>query len=166
MQFFGISGGFLHRGTIGVPMHHLAVRAANAAGLGAGAQCLLDDGLDGARAAAAFGAAAKATVDLLGIAGKVFRCLHGTTDIVVAEDVTGTDNHKSGRPMCDTEPFDIEEGGRMQKEKRCFEVIPKLCWGQLGMNLNISSCGKSKAGRFRKNEAKPQSLPSPPSTVV
>jgi len=38
--------------------------------------------------------------------------------------------------MGDAEPFDIEEGGRMQKEKRCFEVIPKLCVGQLGMNLN------------------------------
>jgi hypothetical protein len=55
---------------------------------------------------------------------------------VVAEDVTGTDNHKSGRPMGDAEPFDIEEGGRMQKEKRRFEVIPKLCALQFGMNLN------------------------------
>jgi hypothetical protein len=38
--------------------------------------------------------------------------------------------------MDDAEPFDIEEGRRMQKEKRCFEVIPKLCVGQFGMNLN------------------------------
>jgi hypothetical protein len=52
--------------------------------------------------------------------------------------------------MGDAKPFDIEEGGRMQKEKRCFEVIPKLCGGQLGMSLNESSCGKSKAGRLRK----------------
>ena len=51
----------------------LAVRAAGAAGLGASAQGLVNDGLDGARAPAAFGAAAEAAVDLLGIAGKVLR---------------------------------------------------------------------------------------------
>jgi hypothetical protein len=38
--------------------------------------------------------------------------------------------------MGDAEPFDIEEGGRMQKEKRRFEVIPKLCALQFGMKLN------------------------------
>ena len=51
----------------------LAVRAAGTAGLGAGAQRFVNDGLDGARAAAAFRAAAEAAVDLLGIAGKVLR---------------------------------------------------------------------------------------------
>ena len=50
-----------------------AVRASGAAGLGAGAQGLVDDGLDGARAAAAFGAAAEAAIDLLGVARKVLR---------------------------------------------------------------------------------------------
>ena len=50
-----------------------AVRAAGAAGLGASSQSLVDDGLDGARATAAFCAAAEAAVDLLGIAGKVLR---------------------------------------------------------------------------------------------
>ena len=49
-----------------------AVRAAEAAGLGAGAQSLVNDGLDGARASTAFRAAAEAAVDLLGTAGKVF----------------------------------------------------------------------------------------------
>jgi hypothetical protein len=70
--------------------------------------------------------------------------------------------------MGDAEAFNIEEGGRMQKEKRCFEVIPKLCVGQFGMNLNKSSCGKSKAGRFREKRSGAQSAPSPspPSTVV
>ena len=51
----------------------LAVRAAGAAGLGTSPQRLVDDGLDGARASAAFGAAAEAAVDLLGVAGKVLR---------------------------------------------------------------------------------------------
>lgn len=51
----------------------LAVRAAGTAGLSAGAQRFVNDGLDGARAAAAFSAAAEAAIDLLGIAGKVLR---------------------------------------------------------------------------------------------
>jgi hypothetical protein len=79
----------------------LAVRTAGAAGLGAGAQGLVDDGLDGARASATFGAAAEATVDLLGIAGKVRRSVDGAADILVADDVTGTNNHENGRPIGD-----------------------------------------------------------------
>ena len=51
----------------------VAVRAAGLTGQGAGTQRFVDDALDGARAAAAFGAAAEATVNLLGIAGKVLR---------------------------------------------------------------------------------------------
>jgi hypothetical protein len=73
----------------------LAVRAARTAGLGAGAQRLVDNGLDGARAAAAFGTAAEATVDLLGIPGKVFRAIDRTADIVVGQDVAGTNNHET-----------------------------------------------------------------------
>ena len=71
----------------------LAVRTAGAASLGAGAERLVDDGLDGARAAAALGAATETAVNLLGIAGKVFRTLDGTTDIVVGQHVAGTDDH-------------------------------------------------------------------------
>ena len=57
-----------------MPMRiRLAVRAAGATGFGASPESLIDDGLDGARAPAAFGAAAEAAVDLLGVAGKVLR---------------------------------------------------------------------------------------------
>ena len=76
----------------------LAVRASGTAGLGASAEGFVNDGLDGARAAAAFGAAAEAAVELLGVSGKVFCGLDGAADIMVAEDVTGTDNHKSSGP--------------------------------------------------------------------
>ena len=79
----------------------LAVGATGAAGLGAGTQGLVDDRLDGACAPAAFGAAAEATVDLLGIAGKVRRSVDGAADILVADDVTGTNNHENGRPIGD-----------------------------------------------------------------
>ena len=71
----------------------MAVRAAGAAGLGAGAQGVVNDGLDGARAPAAFGTAAEAAVDLLGIAGKVFRAIDRAADVMVGQDVTGTNNH-------------------------------------------------------------------------
>ena len=76
-----------------------AVRASGTAGLGASAERLVDNGLDGARASAAFGAAAEAAVDLLGIARKVFRGADGVADIVVAEDVAGTDNHENGSAL-------------------------------------------------------------------
>ena len=73
----------------------LAVRAPRTAGLGASAQSLIDDGFDGARAAAAFGTAAEATVNLLGIPGKVFRATDRAADIVVGQDVAGTNNHEN-----------------------------------------------------------------------
>ena len=75
----------------------LAVRAAATAGLGAGPQRLVDDGLDRARAAAALGAASETAVELLGIAGKVLRTLDGTADIMVAKHVARTDDHLKRR---------------------------------------------------------------------
>ena len=51
--------------------HGVTVRAARAAGLGAGTQRFVDDGLDGARATAALGAAAEASVNLLWIARQI-----------------------------------------------------------------------------------------------
>ena len=96
------SGGCERELRVGVRLHTgLAVRASGAAGLGAGAQGLVDDGLDGARASAAFGTATEATIDLLGIAGKVLRSVDRTADILVADDVTGTNDHENGRPIGD-----------------------------------------------------------------
>jgi hypothetical protein len=74
----------------------LAVRATRTAGLGASTQGFVNDGLDGTRAAAAFSAAAEAAVDLLGIARKIFRGAYGAADIVVGQDVTGT-NYQDGQ---------------------------------------------------------------------
>ena len=105
----------------------VVVRTAGATSLGASAQCLIDDGLDGARTTAALGTASETAVDLLGIAGKVLRALDGTADIVVAQHVTGTDNHLSGEPIGASvmrKLSNIEQRREMQKEKRCFEAIP------------------------------------------
>jgi len=74
------------------------------AGLGASTESLLNDGFDGAGAPATFGAATEAAIDLLGIARKVFRDVDGTTYIVVAEEVAGTNNHKDGGLIGDAKP--------------------------------------------------------------
>jgi hypothetical protein len=74
----------------------LAVGASGAAGLGAGTEGFINDGLDGARASATFGAATKAAIDLLYTARQIFRGADRTADIVVGQDVTGTDNHANG----------------------------------------------------------------------
>ena len=69
------------------------MRAAGATGLGTGAKCLLYDRLDGARTATAFSAATEAAIDLLGMAHSVVGVSDGGADIVIAQHVTGTDDH-------------------------------------------------------------------------
>jgi hypothetical protein len=56
---------------------------------------LIDDRPDGARAATTSGAATKAVVDLLGIAHLIVSCIHGVPNVVVAEDIAGTDDHET-----------------------------------------------------------------------
>jgi hypothetical protein len=72
------------------------MRASGLTGLGAGPQRVIEDGLDRARASTALGAAAEAPVDLLRMTWNVLRGIDGVTDIVVAKDVTGTNNHEKG----------------------------------------------------------------------
>ena len=54
---------------------------------------LVDDGLDGPCAATAFHDAAKATMDMLGMTQHIVSGTDGIADIMVAEDVAGTDDH-------------------------------------------------------------------------
>ena len=70
-----------------------AVRAVRLAGPRTCPERLVDDGLDGARAPATFCAAAEAAINLLGVTRKVVRVAHGIADIMVAQDVAGTDDH-------------------------------------------------------------------------
>jgi hypothetical protein len=79
----------------------MAVRASGTARLGTSPERFVDDRLDGARAPAAFGAATEAAIDLLGATREIRHRIDGTTDIVVGEDVTGTNNHESGRSKGD-----------------------------------------------------------------
>src|SRR5882757_4122822 len=94
----GELGGF---GSLVVGGHGVAVRAAGAAGLGTGTKRFVDDGLDRPGAAAAFGAAAEASINLLGMAHGVVGLGDSGADVVIAQHVTGTNNHGSGRPFGD-----------------------------------------------------------------
>jgi hypothetical protein len=82
-----------------------AVRTSGTAGLGASPQSLVDNALEGARTSATFGAATEAAVDLLGATRKIIRGADSAANIVVAEDVAGTNNHENGRPVSDAEAF-------------------------------------------------------------
>ena len=63
------------------------------AGRRRGIERLIHDFADGAGAAAALGAAAKATIDLPGRARRRLR-RHRRADILVAQNVAGTDDHQ------------------------------------------------------------------------
>ena len=110
--------GFLGRFVIGGVA---TVRAAGAAFLGAGTKGLFDDGLDGTRAAAALGTAAKAAVNLLGVPRQVRRCTDGITNIVVAQDVAGTDNHETVEPWCDASSSIFKSAPRCKRKSRNFK---------------------------------------------
>jgi hypothetical protein len=101
----------------GLDFFTMAVRATGAAGLGTGAESFLDDRLDGAGAATAFGAATEAAVDLLGVARKVRGCTHGIADVMVAEDVAGADNHETGGPLVMLPDLSILNGRTRCKRK-------------------------------------------------
>ena len=97
------------------------MRAAGAALLGAGAEGFVDDGLDGARAPAAFGAAAEATVNLFRISRQVRRCTDGIPDIVVAQNVAGTDDHETDKSLADRTQSIFKSATRCKRKRRIFK---------------------------------------------
>jgi hypothetical protein len=104
----------------------LAVRTSRLAGLGAGPESLFNDGLDRAGAATTFDAATQAAVYLPGIAGKILRGLDRAADIVVADNVAGTDNHENGRPIGDAWAHRYSRPPRDAKGKTVFSSDSKL----------------------------------------
>jgi hypothetical protein len=71
-----------------------AVRAARAAGLGAGAERLVENLPDGAGTAAAFRAAAEASIDLACRARRrSVRGRYDGADVMVAKNIAGTNDH-------------------------------------------------------------------------
>ena len=85
-----------------IDLMRMAVRAAGAARRGTGLAQSLRQGtgqgfghdlLDGARTAAALGGTAETAINLLRRARSIRRGGHGSTNVVVAQHVTGTNNH-------------------------------------------------------------------------
>jgi hypothetical protein len=104
---------------LGISLVLLGMRAARTTSLRAGPKGLVHDLLDGPRTAAALGAAAKTAVDLSGSARQILG--HDIADVVVGQDVTGTNNHGwMGKPERDIDPIDISARRAMQKQNGHF----------------------------------------------
>jgi hypothetical protein len=78
-------------GNLGVMMMG-RMRAASRTFLGACAKRILDDLVDRTGAAAAFGAAAKAAIDLPRRARQAGRSAHRAADVIIAQNIAGTDD--------------------------------------------------------------------------
>jgi hypothetical protein len=109
----------LHRGLAMM----VAVLAARLAGTRAGAQSLVDNRLDCARTATAFRAATKAAIDLLRAARQFVRGFHRVANIVIADDVAGTNNHEKPANRL-WSGIDSHQQLRAQRENTAFEAIP------------------------------------------
>src|SRR5690349_14665190 len=103
--------------------HRVAVPAAGAAGLGAGAEGFIDDGLDRARAAAAFGTATEASIDLLGMTHGIVGLGDGGADVVIAQHVTGTNDHGSGRTFSDASSSIFNGPSRCKGKNRYLKLF-------------------------------------------
>jgi hypothetical protein len=76
-----------------VAVVEMTMRASRAARLGASAERFVHNFADRARASPALSAASQATVDLTGSSRKILRAGDSSADIVVGQNVTGTDDH-------------------------------------------------------------------------
>jgi hypothetical protein len=99
----------------------VAVRASSTAGLGTSAERLIDDGLDGARTAAALSAAAETVIDLLGTTREIVRMGDRVAHIVVAEDVTGTNNHGNRVTFTNTTPSILKRATGCKRKNRLLK---------------------------------------------
>jgi hypothetical protein len=116
----GELGGF---GRLVIGRHGVAVRAAGTAGLGAGAERFIDDGLDGSRATATFGATAEASIDLFGMSHCVVGLSKGGADVFIAQHVTGTYDHGSGRPFGDAPSSIFKRPAGCKRKKRYLKLF-------------------------------------------
>jgi hypothetical protein len=112
----------------------VAVRTPRATGLGANAEGFVDDGFDGARASSAFGAAAEAAIDLLGTARQAIRGADSVADIMVGQDVAGTDNHTNDKPIGGARAHRYLRPAQDAKGKSVFssdsKLIPNSDWNE------------------------------------
>ncbi len=98
-----------------------AVRTARAAFLGASAERIVHDLLDGPGASATLGAAAETAIDLPGRARQLARRAQNGANVVVGQDIAGANDHgERAGSVSDAALFDSEGPAPMQKEKPLF----------------------------------------------
>ena len=97
------------------------LRGAAVAGRGSGIQRLIHDPADGAGTTAALGAATQTAINLTGRARRLR--LDGGANIVIAQDVARTDDH---RPMVPDGDNRYLQGSRDAKKKRDFYTLSNL----------------------------------------
>ena len=83
-----------------------------------------DDFLDGSSAPPAFRAATETAVNLLRGARDIVGRGHGGADVVVAQNITRTNDHGEKRTRLRQSLSDIEAPFPMQRKNRLFEAIP------------------------------------------
>ncbi|MGY4231348.1 hypothetical protein ACVIIW_000295 [Bradyrhizobium sp. USDA 4449] len=110
-------------GRLVVGGHGVAVRATGTARSGAGAERFVDDRLDGAGAPAALGAAAETSIDLLGMTHSIIGLGDGGADVVIAQHVTGTNDHGSGRPFSDASSSIFKGPPGCKRKNRYFKLF-------------------------------------------
>ena len=101
----------------------LLVRASGAAGLGARAESLVHDGLDGAGAAAALGAAAQTSIHLPGRARGHRRSTHGISDVVIGEYVAGTHDHGDRQLAADVASWIFNRDAGCKRKNRLLKLF-------------------------------------------
>jgi hypothetical protein len=126
----------------------LGVRAPFAAGLGARTQRFIHDLADGPGTTTALGAAAKAAIDLPRRARQIAGVSHSVADVVVANDVAGTNDHgfRSAGPVKRSLSIKCPRG-RMQRQNRHFQAIPNwrpAIWNESKLRTVIDKkCSRS-----------------------
>lgn len=101
-------------------------------------QGLAHDLLDGACAAAAFGGAAEATINLLRGARRIRRGGHGSTNVVVAQHVAGTNNHGREIARVIDAPWIFIRPGGIKRKSTNLQLFQTAATGTQKLKWNNS----------------------------
>src|SRR4051794_40597399 len=101
------------------------------------AQCLVHDSADGARAPPALRRAAETAVDLIGGGGTRRRSVEGRTNITIAEDVAGTNDHDKRTGLLARDALDVGHPHLGGKKKSALWTDSKvlICLGLIALLL-------------------------------
>jgi hypothetical protein len=135
-----------------------AMGTVHLAGSGTGTQRFINDRLDGPCATSAFGAAAQAPIDLLGVARQLICRSNRIADVVIGNDVARTHNHGtdqlpgSSSIFLDRSSSIVNRDGLRKRKTR----ILKRFQSALQPRMNLSS----GAGRRSKGRANGRTKPT------